>query len=146
MCLKIYTIGFGQKSAKCFFGLLRDNGVRKVIDVRLNNVSQLAGFTKKKDLEFFLAEICQCDYEHIAQWAPTKELLDGYKKKQISWNDYEENFFQIMKKRDALESVDTLRISNSCLLCSEPTPERCHRRLLAELLKTKFPLLEIIHL
>ena len=143
---KIYTIGFGQKNAKCFFGLLWANGIRKVIDVRLNNVSQLAGFTKKQDLEFFLAEICQCGYEHQAQWAPTKELLDSYKKKQISWNDYEKIFLQIMKKRNVLESVDALCISNSCLLCSEPTPERCHRRLLAEHLKTKFPSLEIIHL
>ena len=103
---KIYTIGFGQKNAKCFFGLLWANGIRKVIDVRLNNVSQLAGFTKKQDLEFFLAEICQCGYEHQAQWAPTKELLDSYKKKQISWNDYEKIFLQIMKKRNVLESVD----------------------------------------
>lgn len=142
----IYTIGFAQKNAECFFNLLRDNHVCRVIDVRLNNLSQLAGFTKKDDLKFFLKELCQCDYEHRLQWAPTKDLLDCYKKKHISWNDYEVEFFKIVQRRNAMQFVDILSITNNCLLCSESKPDKCHRRLLAEYLKAMFPSLKIVHL
>ena len=141
-----YTIGFGGKRAEVFFNLLRKSRVHKLIDVRLNNVSQLAGFTKKADLAFFLREICQCDYEHRPNWAPTKELLDGYKSKKISWDEYMAQFSRIIQTRGIMENLELSSVVGSCLLCSEPTPEHCHRRLLAEQIKVKFPNIKIIHL
>lgn len=142
----VYTIGFGKKSAKLFFTLLRANNIGKVIDVRLNNVSQLAGFSKKNDLSFFLEELCNCRYEHRPNWAPTKDLLDRYKKKRVSWAEYEMEFIRIIQDRDILNTIKLDTIVNSCLLCSEPTPEQCHRRLLAEHIQLKFPDVRIVHL
>jgi Uncharacterized conserved protein len=142
----VYTIGFGKKSAKQFFTLLRANNIGKVIDVRLNNVSQLAGFSKKNDLSFFLEELCNCRYEHRPNWAPTKDLLDRYKKKRVSWAEYEMEFIRIIQDRDILNTIKLDTIVNSCLLCSEPTPEQCHRRLLAEHIQLKFPDVRIVHL
>ena len=142
----VYTIGFGKKSAKVFFSLLRTNKINKLIDVRLNNVSQLAGFTKKDDLAFFLEELCQCKYEHRPNWAPTKELLDRYKSKMISWNEYETEFFKIIKNRNIIANIELFSIANSCLLCSEPTSEQCHRRLLAEQIRVRYPNIKIVHL
>ena len=142
----VYTIGFGQKSAKDFFTLLRINKVSKVIDVRLNNVSQLAGFTKKDDLAFFLKELCQCKYEHRPNWAPTKDLLDRYKSKKTSWSEYEVEFLRIIQSRNIMANIELGLVANSCLLCSEPTPEQCHRRLLAEQIRVKLPTVKIVHL
>ena len=142
----LYTIGFTQKSAEQFFNLLRTSGVKKVIDVRLENTGQLAGFSKKDDLRFFLKEICQCGYEHRPNWAPTKDLLKRYQDKQTPWNDYETEFAGIMQARDAMANLELAAVEDCCLLCSEPTPEHCHRRLLAERIKMKFPNLRIIHL
>ena len=142
----LYTIGFTQKSAEQFFNLLRTSGVKKVIDVRLENTGQLAGFSKKDDLRFFLKEICQCGYEHRPNWAPTKDLLKRYQDKQTPWNDYETEFAGIMQARDAMANLELAAVEDCCLLCSEPTPEHCHRRLLAERIKMKFPNIRIIHL
>ena len=143
---RLYTIGFTKKTAETFFNLLRTNGIKKVIDVRLENTAQLAGFSKKDDLQFFLKEICQCGYEHRPNWAPTKDLLKRYQDKQTPWNDYETEFAGIMQARDAMANLELAAVEDCCLLCSEPTPEHCHRRLLAERIKMKFPNIRIIHL
>lgn len=142
----LYTIGFTKKSAKVFFHLLNSNSVKKLIDIRLNNVSQLAGFAKRDDLIFFLDEICDCDYRHEPMLAPTKEILDGYKKKLISWDTYEEKFLKLLIDRNAHKLVTTEELTNACLLCSEPTPEKCHRRLVSEYFKKHFPNISIIHI
>ena len=144
--IKLYTIGFAKKNAEAFFGKLMEAGVEKLIDIRLNNISQLAGFTKKDDLIYFLKKICDCDYAHIPQLAPTKEILDAYKKKEISWSKYEQRFKDLLNSRKAHTLLGSSEINMTCLLCSEPTPEKCHRRLVAEFLKNHFKGIEITHL
>lgn len=142
----LYTIGFTKKNAQAFFSKLQKAGVTKLIDIRLNNVSQLAGFAKRDDLIFFLRELCDCDYKHMPIFAPTKEILDAYKKKQIDWNEYVRRFSRLIKERTIEKKITAEELNNSCLLCSEPTPEQCHRRLVAEYLKDKFGDIEIRHL
>ncbi len=144
--IKLYTIGFTKKNAETFFGKLMKAGVEKLIDIRLNNVSQLAGFTKKDDLIYFLKKICDCDYAHIPQLAPTKEILDAYKKKEITWSEYEKRFKDLLISRKAHTLLSSSEIHSACLLCSEPTPDKCHRRLVAEFLKNHFERIEITHL
>ena len=136
--MDIYTMGFTRKSARIFFGLIKQYKIEVVIDVRLNNQSQLAGFTKSKDLEFFLREICGCDYAHAIELAPTKEILDNYKKGIIDWSEYESEFRKLMKNRRVEEEFVAKfgGFRNVLLLCSEPTPEHCHRRLVAEYLSS----------
>ncbi len=131
--IKIFTIGFAKKSAREFFTCLRDAGIQKIIDVRLNNVSQLAGFTKKDDLEYFLQNIGDMGYIHKPDLAPTKDILDAYnKKKEISWDEYEIRYRELLRARKAETLVSPEEVNHCCLLCSEPTAEKCHRRLLAE--------------
>lgn len=142
----LYTIGFTKKSAEEFFKRLRDVGVRKLIDVRLNNVSQLAGFAKRDDLRFFLREICDCDYEHLVALAPTQEILDDYKKKRIDWIQYERRFKVLLHERAVERLVTRATLDRACLLCSEPTPEKCHRRLVAEHLREELGDIRIAHL
>jgi uncharacterized protein (DUF488 family) len=118
-----------------------------LIDVRLNNTSQLAGFAKRDDLQFFLREICQADYCHEPALAPTEEILDAYKKKQISWDEYETRFVDLLIQRGAEHAVDCrLFDQRAVLLCSEPKPQHCHRRLAAEYLAKKWGDTRIIHL
>jgi uncharacterized protein (DUF488 family) len=142
----LYTIGFTKKNAQAFFSKLQKAGVTKLIDIRLNNVSQLAGFAKRDDLIFFLKELCDCDYKHMPIFAPTKEILDAYKKKQIDWNEYVRRFSRLIKERTIEKRITAEELNNSCLLCSEPTPEQCHRRLVAEYFKGQFGDIEIKHL
>jgi uncharacterized protein (DUF488 family) len=144
--LTLYTIGFGQKSARRFFMLLGEAGVRRVVDIRLNNVSQLAGFTKKDDLAFFLERIGGIEYEHRLELAPTKDILNSYKKKRIDWQEYENRFRRLMTERrpETFLSQDTM--DHACLLCSEPRPDRCHRRLVAEYLQAHWDGTEVKHL
>jgi len=144
--VRIFTIGFTKKSAEDFFTKLRASGARRLVDVRLNNVSQLAGFAKKNDLKFFLREIARVDYVHIPLLAPTQELLDGYKKKGGQWSDYERDFLKLMKSRQIEVNVPKDVIAESCLLCSEERPEHCHRRLVADYLKERWGDVEIVHL
>lgn len=134
--MQIFTMGFTKKSAEEFFDLIRKHQIEILIDVRLNNQSQLAGFTKGRDLAFFLKEICNCEYSHEIQFAPTKDILNRYKKEEISWEQYEVDFNELIKKRNILDIFKTkyLKYDKVLLLCSEPTPECCHRRLLAEAL------------
>ena len=128
----LHTIGFTQKSAEEFFSKLVQAGIRKVIDVRLNNSSQLAGFTKAHDLEFFLSVIAGIDYVHLPAAAPTKELLDDWKKGRIGWDVYEQRFSMLLEGGDLADKLGPEDVEDACLLCSEPTADRCHRRLVAE--------------
>lgn len=143
---KLFTIGFTEKSAETFFNLLKKAGVKKIVDTRLNNVSQLAGFAKGKDLEFFAKSIVGADYEHNINLAPTKELLKNYRDKKITWAQYEKEYISILEKRNIISKIDFKKLDGSCLLCSEHKPDMCHRRLLAEYLKKVNNEIEIIHL
>ena len=134
--MNLYTIGFTQKTAEQFFELIKKNNVNLLLDIRLNNSSQLAGFAKGNDIPYFLREICQCKYEHCLEFAPTKELLDGYKDKKITWDEYEQQYYLIISERKSLQNfVERFeKYKNICLLCSEPKADMCHRRLLAEMI------------
>ncbi|GAB7016237.1 DUF488 domain-containing protein [Methanogenium cariaci] len=144
--MKLYTIGFTKKNARQFFELLMNNQVKTVCDVRLNNNSQLAGFTKSSDLPYFLEKIGNIKYVHWVRVAPEKELLKKWQKKEISWRQYEEEYLTMLMRRNIQEMDIFEQLDRGCLLCSEPTAEQCHRRLLAEYLKNSIPDLEIIHL
>jgi uncharacterized protein (DUF488 family) len=144
--MKIFTIGFTKKSAEEFFRRLKQPGLVRLIDARLNNVSQLAGFTKKNDLNFFVREICHLDYIHLPSLAPTKDILDAYKKNSGDWGVYEKQFLALMAARRIEDKLDKALIDGGCLLCSESTPEQCHRRLVAEYLRDRWGDLKIEHL
>src|SRR5436309_3277970 len=103
--MEVFTIGFTKKTAAEFFGILRGNGIKRLIDVRLNNVSQLAGFTKREDLQFFLRELCAADYVHEPLLAPTQDMLDAYKKRKGAWEDYERAFLDLMAERKIEERI-----------------------------------------
>lgn len=144
--IDLFTIGFTKKNAEHFFETLLKAGVRQVIDTRLNNVSQLAGFTKRADLEYFLQKIGNIGYIHILDLAPTKEILDNYKKNGIDWETYEKKFLQLMTERKIEQKISPEILDCGCLLCSEPTPHHCHRRLVAEYLNEKWGNVKIRHL
>jgi len=144
--MRVLTIGFTKKSARRFFEMLRASGTKRVVDVRLKNVSQLAGFAKKDDLEYFLDEICGVGYVHLLELAPTQDILDAYKKHQGDWETYESRFIELMRQRRIEETVPRELIADGCLLCSEHKPDRCHRRLVAEYLKERWGDVEIVHL
>jgi uncharacterized protein (DUF488 family) len=144
--VRLLTIGFTKKTAREFFTRLREAGVRRVVDIRLGNASQLAGFTKKDDLAFFLREIGGIDYVHRPDLAPTEEILAAYKKKVIGWPEYESRFNALMAERRAETLVSPQEMDLACLLCSEPTPAKCHRRLVAEYLQRLWPNLIVTHL
>lgn len=144
--MRVYTIGFTKKSASEFFEILQESDAERVVDVRLNNVSQLAGFAKKNDLEYFLREICDMDYVHLPDLAPTKEMLDAYRSDHRDWQTYERQFIELMDDRRIAKKSIKRTIANACLLCSEDTPEHCHRRLVAEYLHRHWGNVEIVHL
>jgi uncharacterized protein (DUF488 family) len=146
--MKVLTIGFTQKSAERFFTLLKNSGTKRVVDVRLNNVSQLAGFAKRDDLRFFLNSLYGIEYVHVSELAPKKEMLKAYQDKKITWLQYETEFLNLMVQRRIEAVVDKSIIDDGCLLCSEDKPHHCHRRLVAEYLKSHWPdeQLEIKHL
>jgi len=145
--MRIFTIGFTKRSAADFFETLRRAGIKRLLDVRLNNSSQLAGFTKASDLPFFLKEICDAEYQHEPLLAPTQELLDAYKKAKGSWDDYERKFLQLMAERKIDETIDKgLFDAPTALLCSERTAEHCHRRLVVEYLREKWGDISVVHL
>ncbi|MCM1307364.1 MAG: DUF488 domain-containing protein [Butyrivibrio sp.] len=139
---KIYTIGFTKKSAEQFFSLLKSNEVEVVIDVRLNNTSQLAGFSKYPDIKFFLNEICGIDYISDVNFSPEEKLLKEYKHKNITWEQYVDEFKRIMQRRDAIQYINENYTDYSdkklCLLCSEDKAVNCHRLLVAELFQKVF--------
>lgn len=147
MSFTVYTIGFTKKSAREFFERLCRAGVRKLVDVRLNNTSQLAGFSKKEDLEYFAQVICGAAYHHMPTLAPTPALLNALKKGGGTWGDYEREFAVLMKERRAIEVLDRGFFEEpACLLCSEDKPTHCHRRLVAEAMQNRWPDLRIVHL
>lgn len=144
--LRITTIGFTKKDAERFFDLLKRAEVKRVIDVRLNNEGQLAGFAKKRDLRYFLKAILGIDYVHLPILAPTEEMLSAYKKEKGSWSDYERQFLDLMAQRQIERELDRDTINDGCLLCSEDKPHHCHRRLVAEYLKDRWGGARIEHL
>ncbi len=143
--ITIYTIGFSKKDAQTFFGKLQEAGVRRVVDLRLRNTSHLAGFTKRDDLRFFLRRVADIDYVHLPQLAPTEALLDDYLKSRIDWLAYERRFNKIMAERHVEVHVTPEQMANACLLCSEPSPDNCHRRLVAEYLQRQWGNVRIAH-
>ncbi len=145
--MTLYTIGFTKKNARQFFEALKRAGVKKLVDIRLNNTSQLAAFTKKDDLEYLAQAICGMSYHHFPSLAPTQVILDALKKRKGSWSDYERSFQALMQERGSIEKLDRSFFDEPCcLLCSEATPEHCHRRLVAEAIRRRWPGTEVVHL
>lgn len=143
----IYTIGFAGHSAEEFFGLLRNAGIKRIVDIRLRNTNQIAGFSKKDDLKFFLKELLDCEYYCLPFLAPTDKILDDHRNGGL-WSEYVKEFVPLMKERNALDKIDIKLFTEerACLLCSERTPEECHRRLIAEMMQGRWPEFKIMHL
>lgn len=144
--VELSTIGFTKKTARKFFDLLKQSGAKRLIDVRLNNVSQLAGFAKRDDLAFFAKELCDVEYVHMPILAPTKDMLDTYKKRRGDWSDYEKHFLTLMSARKIEKQLSPEDIADGCLLCSEDKPHHCHRRLVAEYLNDRWGNVAVKHL
>jgi uncharacterized protein (DUF488 family) len=145
--MEIYSIGFTKKSASEFFGTLKSHGIERLLDVRLNNTSQLAGFAKQADLAYFIREICGAAYEHEPLLAPTQEMLDAYKKEKGSWDSYTELYLALIRSRkvESVLSQESFK-KKTVLLCSEATAEHCHRRLALEHLQQHWEGVIIRHL
>lgn len=140
--MKIYTIGFTKKSAEAFFGILKDNQIEQLVDIRLNNKSQLAGFTKMRDLEYFLREIVGIDYYYFDFLAPTKELRKMVK----DWDLYTQEYLKLLEKRKVLQKLDPEFFKKkTVLLCSEPVASDCHRGILTKYLQEQWNI-EVVHL
>ena len=145
--MEIYTIGFTKKNAETFFRFIKSSNINTLLDVRLNNISQLSGFAKRDDLKFFLKELCGTQYVHTPELAPTKEILSAYKKGEINWEAYEDKFLNLMAQRNIERSVKPTLLDHGCLLCSEHEPHLCHRRLVVDYLNENSDLeLEVKHL
>lgn len=145
--MKVFTIGFTKKNAETFFKFMKESSIRTLVDVRLNNVSQLAGFAKKDDLKYFLREICGAEYVHVPEFTPTKDILDAYKDGELTWDAYADKFMNLMSKRNVERAVKSELLDHGCLLCSEHEPHQCHRRLVVEYLNRATDMkLEIKHL
>jgi uncharacterized protein (DUF488 family) len=144
--MRLFTIGFTRKTAEHFFEAIAASGARRVVDVRLNNVSQLAGFSKKDDLAYFLKKICGIDYVHLPLLAPTQRLLEDYRKRRCDWRQYEIEFLALMRERRIERQLPRDLVAESCLLCSEDEPHHCHRRLVAEYLAQHWDDVGIEHL
>lgn len=144
--MKLFSIGFTKKTAQQFFDILRASGSKRIVDVRLNNVSQLAGFAKRDDLAYFLKNLCGMAYVHLPELAPTKSMLAQYRESHGDWATYEARFLDLMEKRQIQQSVSKEVMSDGCLLCSEDKPDCCHRRLVAEYLKRYWGNVQISHL
>lgn len=133
--ITLYTIGFTKKSAEQFFELLKQNKVKMLVDIRISNCSQLSGFAKGNDLKYFVKAICNIGYKHITDFAPTKELLSKWRKEEVNWKQYTEVYTGLLKSRDIIKKYGVTSFDGACFLCSEETPELCHRRLLVEYMK-----------
>ncbi len=144
--MKVFTIGFTQKSAEQFFSLLTDAGVKKVVDIRLHNTSQLAGFAKRDDLRYFLKALGNIGYEEEPLLAPTEEIMNDYKKKRIKPAEFESRFLALMQERHIESELDPTNLDGACLLCSEAKPSECHRHLVADYLAEQWGDVEIVHL
>jgi len=144
--MTLYTIGFTKKTAEQFFERLKNSGASRLVDVRLNNVSQLAGFSKRDDLNYFVRSICSMDYVHLPVLAPTKDILDEYKKNKGDWAVYEQKFLALMAARQVESQVPREVLDGGCLLCSEDKPHHCHRRLVVGYLAEKWGNVQVVHL
>lgn len=144
--MRLFTIGFTRKTARRFFGLLQDAKVRRILDVRLNNVSQLSGFAKREDLAFFAEAIGGMDYVHLPQLAPTQIMLDDWRKGHKHWPTYERQFLALLAERRVETTLSQEQLAEGCLLCSEAEPHHCHRRLVAEYLARHWGDVAIGHL
>jgi len=144
--MKLFTIGFTKKSAETFFSELQNAGVKRLVDIRLNNSSQLAGFTKKDDLRYFTKAICGIDYVYVPALAPTPEILHEFRNGKGDWKPREKRFLDLMRERRVEKTVASDVVDGSCLLCSEEKPDHCHRRLVAEYLRSKWGDVQIEHL
>ncbi|NLT58951.1 MAG: DUF488 domain-containing protein [Clostridiales bacterium] len=146
--MTIFTMGFTKKSAQTFFELIKANNITALLDIRLNNSSQLAGFSKGCDLNYFLRELCNCSYRYEPIFAPTKALMDSAKSKTMTLRQFEAAYLRLMEERNTLSYFETqyATCDSVCLLCSEDTPEICHRRVLAEMIAGQYPHAAIRHL
>ena len=144
--IELFTIGFTKKSADVFFESLKKNNIKTLIDIRLNNVSQLAGFTKKEDLKYFLKNICNVDYQHIADLAPTDDILKRYKTKEINWVEYESLFKDLLNTRHPENYIKLEQLNYACLLCSEHDATYCHRKIVAEYFKSIYENIIVNHI
>ena len=144
--IKLFTIGFTKKTAEEFFSRLLRAGVKRVIDIRLNNVSQLAGFAKRDDLRYFLRTIGQMEYVHRPDLAPTQQILDDFKKNKGRWEIFEKNFLALLSARGVEKEIHPELLHEACLLCSEEKPALCHRRLVAEYFRDQWNGVKIVHL
>ncbi|VVD27447.1 DUF488 domain-containing protein [Paraburkholderia dioscoreae] len=145
--IDVSTIGFTNKTAENFFGLLREAGVRTLLDVRLNNTSQLAGFAKKADLKFFLSELLDASFVELGDLAPEKEMLKQYQDKKLTWDSYANAYTELLAKRRVESNLDIALFDHGCLLCSEDKPHHCHRRLAVEYLNSRWDnILKVSHL
>jgi len=145
--VEIYTIGFTQTTAEHFFNRLADARIERLLDVRLNNSSQLAAFAKAQDLPYFLRELVGAHYQHEPLLAPTQDILDEYKKRKGDWSAYESAFLRLMEERRIEDVLDPTDFDTpTALLCSEATAEHCHRRLVCDYLSTRWPDVRAVHL
>lgn len=136
--MNLFTIGFTGKNARRFFELLQQAGVKRLIDIRLNNRSQLAGFTKQDDLAFFLEAIAGIEYLYLPELAPSKSLLNDYKSQKLDWESYQKVYRKLLDERRVSHHFQAQLFDQSCLLCSEHLPDQCHRRLAAEYLNQQW--------
>jgi uncharacterized protein (DUF488 family) len=147
--MQIYTLGFIKKTAEEFFTLIKENKIELLLDIRTNKQTQLPGLTKGRDLEFFLNEICHCQYVYEPLFTPTKQLVEDYLEGKVTWSEYEEIFNETMEERkiEQIFQEKYMHFNRICLLCNEQDPRNCHRRLVAERLQDKLQSeVEIIHI
>lgn len=145
--ITLYTIGSSKKLAEQFFGLLKEHGIQRLVDVRRRNRSNLLGFARQADLQYLLRELCSAEYRHAPDLAPPQDLLDAWQKKEISWTDYEARFIPLLKQWKVEARFNTEFFARpTVLLCSEPSADQCHRRLVAEYLSEKYPEIEVVHI
>lgn len=145
----LYTIGFTKKTAEQFFERIKYYRIQILVDVRLKNTSQLMRFSHGKDIEYLLKNLCNCEYEHCVNYAPTAEILTDWKKKRITWPEYEQRYHALMTERNSVRDFMTRYYGvyeSVCLLCSEVSPEHCHRRLLAEMFHEQKNDIEVLHI
>lgn len=144
--MRLFTIGFTKKKTREFFGLLSDSGATALVDIRLRNRSQLAGFAKRDDLEFFLSEICDMHYRQELILTPTEQALRDYQHGAVSWEQYAAEYVRLLEGRQVEAVLSPADLNEAVLLCSEASPDRCHRRLAAEYLASAWGDTGIVHL
>ena len=143
---KLYTMGYTQKTAEKLFNLLSEHEIKRLMDIRLHNNTQLAGFTKQNNFKYFIERLSDIEYRHIPLMAPSKDIFDDYMKNGLEWEGYELRFKRLIDQRKIEQLINEDEIDGACMLCCEPEATNCHRRLVAEYLQNYFKNIEIIHL